>query len=138
MTIKLEKVTLHPAETPLAYRVAEHLIKQDYRISDVRGMRCNEPRPHVIGILQPRETDETHFGLFPKTLRAFYVGTLWLDNERKGATPDKNWVLEAYGHNQAIEIMDTLEEIAKKQSVKIDIYVESNKPRYEMYPEDAR
>ena len=85
-------------EISSTYDIARKLKGIGYLIADSMGKQVAEPEHKVIGILDPRESKER--SLLGKLLggheRALYLGTIWVDNEPRGAN-EKNWVFEVYG-----------------------------------------
>ena len=130
-----ERVSYH--ESP-AYSVAKGLRENGYEIANSSGLMQTEPNHDVIGILKGREPVQKSFsGLkWNKSQRAFYLGTLWLNNQARNAKEDKNWVLEVYGREYVSELTKLVKNLSEPNEVKVQVRLESEIPRVEVYDSD--
>lgn len=124
-------------ESP-AYMVVRSLRKKGYEIANTIGIRENEPDQGAIGILKPKHPVEKGFWVFRRKVkqRALFIGTLWFDNEARGARPDKRWVLEVYGREHVQELMKLAKELAKTYAMDIHVVLRRERPELETYPSD--
>ncbi len=122
-------------ESPV-YEIAEIATKNGYLIANANGVRVEEPDPHVVGILKPRDSVPRKFlpFLYHKE-KALHLGTLWVNSESKGASPDEKWVLHAYGRDSVEELTSFTEkligELSEPGDIHIDIHLGSETQREE-------
>ncbi len=129
-----EKITYH--ENSVA--VAKNLRERGYTIASSTGIRQREPDRDVIGILKSREPIQKNFLGFKwnKQQRGLYIGTLWLENQARGAIHNENWVLEVYGRDYVPELTKLVKELSEQHQAKVQIILDSEKPRVEIYSLD--
>jgi len=118
--------------------VAKILRERGYYIACSTGVRKSEPNYNVVGILKPREPAQRSFLGFKwnSQQRAVYIGTLWLENQSRGAKLDKNWVLEVYGRDYVPELTELVKELSELHQIQVQIRLDSEKPYTETYLSD--
>lgn len=125
-----DKITYHE----YSVAVAKTLREKGYEIADQNGEHEDEPYKDVIGILKPRVIQKKFLGFkWNSKQEGLYIGNLWLQNEARGAIIDKNWVLEVYGRDYVFELTEIVKEISEPHQVKIQIMLDSEKPKSETY-----
>lgn len=130
-----ERISYHESPT---YEIARKLKDKGYQIADFAGIRVSEPQHDVLGILEPRDPIEKSFLGFKrnKKQRALYIGTLWINNQERGAKSDENWVLEAYGRNNVPKLTELVRELSESKGVSVQVRLEREQSRVEMYVSD--
>jgi len=130
-----ERISYHESPT---YAIARTLKDKGYQIADSTGMRVSEPSHDVLGILEPRNPIEKSFLGFKwnKKQRALYEGTLWINNQARGAKPDENWVLEVYGRNNVPKLTELVRELSEPKGVSVQVRLDSEQARVETYLSD--
>jgi len=128
-----ERISYYESPT---YAIAETLREKGYQIADTEGVRVlelDELSHYYLGILEPQEPIELRLlGLnFPKKQKALYLGTLWVDNQSRGAIPDKNWVLDVYGRDNVPKLMELVKELSEPNNVCVQVGLVSEQPREE-------
>ena len=122
----------------LAYAVAKTLRDRGYGIAGCSGIRQTEPNHDFVGILKQRSPiKRSLLGLHLKRKQAaLHIGTLWLDNESRGAKPDENWVLEVYGRDNVTKLTELIKEFSESSHVKVQVRLDSENPKVETYFSD--
>jgi len=118
--------------------VAKTLKDRGYDIASSTGLRQSEPDRDVVGILKPREPVQKSFlGVrWNSQQRALYIGTLWLENQARGAKLNENWVLEVYGRAYVPELTELVKELSEPHQAQVQIRLNAEKPRVETYLSD--
>ncbi len=129
-----DRVTYH--ENTVA--VTKTLRDRGYDIANSAGLRQSEPDKGAVGILKPREPIQKSFLGFKwnNQQRALYIGTLWLENQARGAKLDENWVLEVYGRDYVPELTELAKELSEPHQTQVQIRLDTEKPRVETYLSD--
>ena len=119
--------------------VAKILREKGYDIADPICIRKEEPDKDVVGILKPRNPIQKSFlGIkWNKKQRALYIGTLWLENQPRGARFDENWVLEVYGRDQIPELTEVVGELSRKYQINVQTRLVAEEPCVEKYSSDV-
>ena len=123
--------TITKSDSPV-YGVIELLSERGYETTNRHGQRVPEPDHCAVGILKPRQF-QIGFGRFKFGIRqrGLYLGILWLDDESRGARPDKEWVLDVYGRENIPESQRLAEELRRPYDVKIQVRLDGENPRDE-------
>jgi len=119
-------------ESPV-YGVAKYLRAKGYEIADCLGIRVREPSKNVIGILKPRPP-VVRFFFFRVKQRALFLGVLWFT--KRGATPEKLWILDVYGRENIQEMTELTEKLSQEFSVDIRLNLDDEMTILETYLSD--
>ena len=120
----------------VAYAIAETLREKGYEVASCSGMRQTEPDHNVIGILNPKNSIQKSFLGIKGYKRASFLGTLWLENESRGAEENKKWVLEVYGRENIPELTELVKELSGPSGVRVQVILDSEQPVFEKHLSD--
>ena len=119
--------------------------EQGYIPCDTVGYRNGIEREYnnAIGILKEREPEivekKTLFGkrkTIHKHHRPIFFCRIWFNNEARGASRHKKWVVEVFGREYVGEATELVKKIAEPYDVKLEIRLVTEKPYSETYLED--
>ncbi len=118
--------------------VARFLKQRGYELANSNGYKQDEPSQDVVGILKPREPISHQFLGFKwdSEQSALYIGRLWLENLREGATLENKWVLEVYGRAHVLELSEVAKDLAKEYEIGLDIKLRRELPYVESKRDD--
>jgi hypothetical protein len=127
-------------ENPV-YKIAEGLRKEGYEVAGHMGVKVPEqkqPPCNMVGILKERDPiQKSFFGIkYNKSRRAFHLGTIWINNEEKGAIEDEKWILEVCGEKYKSKLTELVEKIALPYNVQVETILSRKTPMRETYLSD--
>jgi hypothetical protein len=127
-------------ENPV-YRIAEGLKEEGYAPAGRLGIKQNEPNrldPNMVGILKERKAiEKSFFGFkYNQPQRAFHLGTIWINDEDKGAKEDKKWILEVCGKKYESKLTELVEKLALPYNVQVETILSRKTPKLETYLSD--
>jgi len=111
-------------KNPILY-VARRLNKKNYSLADTHGERLNPLEKYDkkgIGILREKGS-----------LRADYIGNIWVNKNSRKAYPYKRWTLEVFGKENLEELESFVKKIAKTYNVDIKVILGSKEVLKEEY-----
>jgi len=116
-------------------KIVNELKGKGYKIANCLGIAELPTDKTHIGILKSRISTKRRIpkGLLKFRTRALFIGTLWLNNEARGAKVDKQWILEVYGKEHLEELTEVVKKIAKRYKVNVVVNLEDNKPHFERF-----
>ncbi|MBT4935402.1 hypothetical protein HOL21_01415 [Candidatus Woesearchaeota archaeon] len=100
--------------------IARSLENAGYRTADPAGYSTKALDHSGIGILGVKEGRQF-----------FHIGTLWMNNESRGATRDERWVLEVFGDDYRPHLEDITAPFRTQYDVTIDTTIKDQQPRPE-------
>lgn len=131
-------ISLSPAET--SYNIAKALQDEGYR---TRGIRVSDPEKagySGLGILAvayfPDSAINTVLGKvgIKRSQRAYNLGTLWIQDEEKGAKHDETWVLESNGIDNTARLSAILSPLSEQSNVSLEVKLDLSPGKIEKLP----
>ncbi len=111
-----------------SYVISRFLKEKGYLITNEWGEITDTPNDQVIGIVK----EEITGGMFRKTKKLHYLGDLFLNCPQRFAQENNQWIVDAYGNENACELKQLMEEITKNYGIKVNIFLKNDeaKPPY--------